>query len=175
MAVVITATAGSASANSFVTLAEAETYMEARLNATLWDAATEDTKNRALVEATREIDVLSYIGRSADDTQALSWPRQWAINPDDPDYNYFLTTDVPQRIKNAQMELAFQFIKQGTTDVAALDSNVGIKRKKIDVIETEYSDYNKAEGLSRYPRVLNYLMPLLDAGYGGLVSQVIRG
>lgn len=175
MAVTIVATAGSASANSYVTLAEADTYMEARLNATLWDAATDDSCNRALVEATREIDVLSYLGKRTSDTQALSWPRDFAVNPDDPNADYYDTTVVPTRVKDATCELAFQFIKAGTTDVAALESTAGIVRKKIDVLETEYSEFNREKGLERYPRVVNYIRPLLDGGYGGLITEVVRG
>lgn len=176
MAVVIVATVGSASANSYTTLAEANSYMEGRLNSTLWDAASDDSCNRALVEATREIDTLFFVGKRASTTQALAWPRDFAVDPDDPNGDYFATTEIPTRVKNACMELANQFIVAGTTDVAALDSAQGIVREKVDVIEVEYAPYAKASGLSRYPRVLNWLVPLLDGGVpGGLVTQVVRG
>lgn len=176
MAVAIVATAGSASANSFVTLAEANTFMEARLNASTWETdASDDTKNRALVEATREIGTLGYDGNRTDDVQALSWPRQWAVNPDDPNGDYYATTEIPQRVKDATMELAFQFVKAGTTDVAAQDSTAGITRKKIDVLETEYAEFGRASGLDRYPRVMNYIRPLLSMVSGGLMVEVVRG
>ena len=163
MAVAITETAGSATANSFVTLAEAATFMESRLNASTWeDDASTDDKNRALVEATRQISRLTWVGRRTDTTQVLSWPRQWATNPDDPNASYYTNTVIPQRVKDAQMELAFQFIKAGTTDVAALDSTHNVKRKKVDVLETEYTDsYARAEGLDRYPSVTQHIRPLL--------------
>lgn len=174
MAVTIVATAGSASANSFATLAEAETYMEARLNGATWTAASDDNKNRALVEATRELSNLTYQGYRTTDTQALAWPRQWVVNEDDPNQDYYDSTVVPQRVKDAAMELAFQFIKAGTTDVAALDATDGIIRKKLDVLETEYaSPWARAKGLARYPRVQAFVAPLLDAG--GVMTAVIRG
>lgn len=176
MAVTIVATAGGASSNSFVTLAEADAYMEGRLNSTLWDAATDDSKNRALVEATRELSAMSWCGLRVDDTQALSWPRQLAINPDDPSTAYYETTEIPDRVKWATEELAFEFIRAGTTDVAALDASTGIKREKVDVIEVEYDTVRVLGGVERYPRVVNWIAPLLNAPVGGgLNVPVIRG
>jgi hypothetical protein len=175
MAVTIVATAGAADANSFVTLAEAESYILGRLNVSLWDAATDDTKNRALVEATHELNALYWIGKRASSTQSLAWPRDWAVDPDDPNGDYYAATEIPARLKWATEELALQFVKAGTTDVAAQDSTAGIIRKKIDVLETEYAPFGRAEGLDRYPRVVNYIRPLLDGGSSGLMTQVVRG
>lgn len=176
MAVTIDATAGGASSNSFATLAEAEAYMVGRLNGSLWDAATDDNKNRALVEATRELNALAWEGDRVDTTQALAWPRQWAVNPDDPSLDYYDLTEIPDRVKWATEELAFQFIKAGTTDVAALDSADNVIRKKVDVLETEYSEpYARARGLDRYPRVMNWVRPLLSGNPGGVVVRTLRG
>lgn len=173
MAVAIVATAGSASANSFVTLAEADTYMESRLNGSTWDAATTDNQNRALVEATRELSARTWLGDRVTAAQALAWPRQWAHDPDSPTSDYYSTDVVPQRVKDACCELAFQFIKAGTTDVAALDSTDGVVRKKIDVIETEYAPFSRARGLARYPRVMQLIAPLLARAPGQL--RLVRG
>jgi hypothetical protein len=174
MAITIIATAGSASANSFVTLAEAASYMEGRLNATSWETtATTDQKNRALVEATRELSNKTYIGERADTTQALAWPRQMAHDPDSPNADFYASTVVPQRVKDATCELAFQFIKAGSTDVAALDANYAVKRKRIDVIETEYDNFQRKDGLARYPSVLRFIKPLLVGT--GVIVPIVRG
>ena len=174
MAVTIVATVGSASANSYATLAEAETYCEARLNVTLWDAATDDNKNRALVEATRELDVLGWDGYRTDDVQALAWPREWVVNPDDPNLDYYDNDEIPQRVKDSTCELALQFIKSGTTDLAAIPAETNIKRKKIDVLETEYfGPQNTPTGIDRFPRVLARVAPLLASA--GMSLGVIRG
>lgn len=175
MAVVIVATAGSASANSFTTLAELTTYMEARLNSTNFDSATTDSKNRALVEATREISGLnSWVGSRTDDTQALSWPREFAPDPDVWTQTYYANTEIPQRVKDATMELAFQFLNAGTTDIAALDPNIGVRVKTVDVISTEYFDPGqRAQGLRRYPRVWRYIAPLMASS--GSQINIVRG
>lgn len=174
MAVSIDATVGGASANSFVTLAEMTTYMEGRLNSSSFDGASTDDQNRALVEATRWLSALSWDGYRVTSTQALSWPRQWAWDPDNPAQAYFDTDEVPQRVKDATMELANQFLKAGTTDIAALDAAAGIKRKKIDVIETEYDPVRRPVGLSAYPSVVRTIKPLL-AATGPHTIELVRG
>ena len=175
MAVTIVATVGSASANSFVTLAEAATYMEGRLNASTWETdASTDNKNRALVEATRELSALEWCGRRVDDTQALSWPREMAVDPDSASDFYFDSTEVPQRVKDATCELAFQFIKAGTTDVAALPGDAEVINKTIDVISTTYADpSHRRQGLRRFPRIWRMIAPLLEPS--GSTVRVVRG
>ena len=163
MPITIDATVGGASANSFSTLVEADSFIEGRLNVSTWETdASDDTKNRALVEASRWLDRLTWIGLRADNTQALSWPRQAAINPDSPTSQYYATNELPQRVKDATMELAFQFVKAGTTDIAGLDGTRNVKSKKIDVLETEYVEsHARVKGLDLYPSVKRHLGGLL--------------
>ena len=175
MAIAIDATVGGGSANSFTTLAEANTFMTARLNASSWETdASDDDKNRALVEATRFLSALRWQGTTVDTTQALTWPRQWVTDPDNPTLDYFSTTAIPERVKDATMELAFQFIKQGTTDVAAQDGKDNVKRQKVDVLEVEYFEHGQTTGVARYPRVYNWLLPLLESS-GALTAPLVRG
>jgi hypothetical protein len=175
MAVTIDATVGGASSNSFVTLAEADTYIEGRLNASAWDDASDDSCNRALVEATREISSLTgWYGSRVTDTQALSWPRDFCPIPDGANGWYYENTLIPQAVKDATMELAFQFLNAGTTDIASLDSNIGIIEKTVDVLTTRYAEpYQRAQGLKRYPRVWRLLSPLLEVT--GSQINVVRG
>lgn len=173
MAITVVATVGSASANSFATAAEMATYMEGRLNDSAYTSADADDVNRALVEATRELSARMWRGRRVDETQALSWPRQWVVDPDSPNYDYFDTDVVPQRVKDATCELAFQFLKAGTTDVAALDSTITVKRKKVGPLETEYAEpFQRPKGLARYPSVTRYLWGLLEGSSGPVVRRV---
>lgn len=175
MPVAIDATVGGASSNSFVTLAEAATYMEGRLNASAWETdATTDSKNRALVEATRELNVLVYEGFRATSTQALAWPRYGAVDPDQFGAGHlYESTEIPQRIKDAECELALEFIKAGTTDVAALPVTDGVIQKVVDVLSTTYADPTKRkQGLQRFPRVYKLIAPLLDGAGSSL--RVVR-
>lgn len=177
MAVTIVATAGSASANSFTTLAAAESYLEGRLpSPTTWDAATGDTKNRALVSATRWLTTLAWRGRVAASDQALAWPRQGVPDPDALAGTYLATDTIPTRVVNATIELALAMVDAGTTDIAALDSTIGIKRKRIDVIETEYFDpHQRARDLDRFPAVKRPIAVLLSPAAARGALTVIRG
>lgn len=175
MALTIVATVGSASANSFVTLEEYAAHMESRLNASAFGAAELEKKKASLLEAARELQVLPYIGSRVDTTQALPWPRKYAVNPDAPEptaidglffddagESYYAEDVIPDRIKRAQIELAFEFLRAGTTDIASLERGLDVKRRKVDVIETEYVDVeDRAHRLARFPTVMRELRPLL--------------
>jgi hypothetical protein len=162
MAITVDATVGGAAANSFASLDEFGAYVDGRLNSAAFTDANPNTQNQALVEATRTLSHLGWKGERVTGTQALAWPRQWALDPDSPIADYYATTVVPQRVKDATCELALAFLKAGTTDVAALDPTRNVKRKKTDVIETEYFEpQQRALGLALYPEVVRYIAPLL--------------
>lgn len=181
-------TIGGATSNTFATLAEATLYISARLNATLWTGASADSQNMALLEACRELTRLRvWKGRRVDTTQALSWPRDYVPDPDNPNNEgllvsgygdleepfstlvYYATTIIPVRIKEAQIELALEFLKAGTSDVAALDPDTNIKRSRVDVLETEFvGQGQRATGMVRYPRVMALIGPLLEPTKTGL-------
>lgn len=176
MAVTVVADAGSASANSFATLAEADTFAESKLpSPTAWDAASDDTCNRALVSATRWLSNLLWLGARTDATQALSWPRTGVTNVDDPDENEFDADEVPQQVKDATCELAILMVAAGTTDLAAAPATDGIVRRKVDVLETEYApSYGRATDIDRFPTVTRLLVGLL-LQTGGPSVPLARG
>lgn len=175
MAVSVEATVGGASANSFILVADADTYLETRLNASAWsDAAAGDDQEKALIEATRELNLLPWVGVRVTDTQALSWPRDYAPDPDatlsdpDADYPYYAKDVIPQRVLDATCELALEFLKAGTSDLAALPDDVGIKSERVGPISTTYTNGGKPRGIARFPRIVTLLAPLLE-GSGRLV------
>jgi len=180
MPVAITATPGDANANSFVDEADAQAYIDARLNPDAWDGAAVDDQRRALVEATRELDRLRWKGTPVTLTQALAWPREDVTIPDLPDdvttesQSEYGTDEVPQRIQDATVELALEFLRAGTTDVAGLPSSIELKRRKTGPLEREFfAPHQRARGLSRFPRVVSLIRPLLDpAGVGQ--KRVVR-
>jgi len=167
MSITIVATPGSASANSFCLESEAIAYMATRLNASAWTTVEGDTctddEQKAIVEASRALSAMEWIGRRSTTTQVLSWPRWNAVNPDSPVGFLYLTTEIPQRVKDATCELAFQFLNAGTTDIASLDPALGVIEKRIDVITTRWDIHQRPQGLSRFPSVMRFLKPLLVA------------
>lgn len=101
MAITITATSGSASANSYTTLAEANTYLEAHLLASSWSSLDDERKKAALVSATRQLDTEQYAGRRQFQSQSLAWPRIGLY-----DHDGYVITGVPTKLKDAECELA---------------------------------------------------------------------
>lgn len=112
----IDATPGGASANSYLTVAEADTFAQSDLGlmAREWLSATDDTKEAALIRATDEVD--EEVGRvvaSSTRTQALLFPRY----VDRTDAGSFY---LPPRLKRATyLQAAFLLKAADTLDGAA--------------------------------------------------------
>jgi Putative DnaT-like ssDNA binding protein len=167
--VTLDATVGGAAANTFATDAEADAYIGNRLNSGAWSAASGDDQARALIEATRELSTMIWQGSRATDTQALSWPRFLAPNPDGVTITWWAYYDpgvIPQRIKDATCELALEFLRAGSSDIASTDTNSGVIEKTVDVLTTRWQPGQRPLGLNRFPRVLKLISPLLSIGTG---------
>lgn len=107
------ATAGGASANSYATVSEGDSYHNAHLYATDWTGASSPDKEKALQMATRLLDErVSWDGAKETSTQALRWPRSGVTDLD----GYSIAAGVvPQEIKNATIEFARNLIATDTT------------------------------------------------------------
>jgi hypothetical protein len=170
----IVATVGASNANSFVTEAEMDAYVEGRLNSAAWtsDAAALP----ALVEATRDLSNLSWKGWRVTETQALSWPREHVRDPDaiyDEDvgelgFPEYPVTEIPQRIKDATCELALAYLKAGATDLASVDADTNLTSKTVGPLSKSWGPAGKPTGLSRFPRVQQLIAPLLSPAASGL-------
>ena len=99
MAITLIATEGAANANSYLTLAEADSYLEAHLDASFWAALDDEAKKAALISATRELDLIEYAGRKATQAQSLQWPRISVVDRDG-----YTITGVPKLLKDATCE-----------------------------------------------------------------------
>lgn len=136
------ATAGSASANSYLSVAEANTIASSMVGTLQWNAATTDDKTRALITATNGLETLSYIGTRADPDQALSWPRSNAACGDKAP----TSTEVPRELKLACFDLAEALLGNptmlrssvATTGLVPGVANRDLKRLKLDVMELEW-------------------------------------
>lgn len=59
----------------YLTVEEATTYFEGKLNTSPWDDASEEDQGKALTQATRIIDNLNFVGEKADEDQTNQFPR----------------------------------------------------------------------------------------------------
>ena len=176
MAATITATLSSATANSYVTLAEANTYFETVPDSSTWTNKTDDQKNRSLISATRWIDSLVFYGDRCDNGQALKFPRN-NYEVDDVELNCSL---IPNNIKYAQNELA----KALANDTDAMTGNTGtdgnFSEVKLGDIEVKYNTDSQGSGsvnniMDVYPWLQSYLGAYMLGGAGAFQMRVVRG
>jgi phage gp36-like protein len=137
-------------ANSYISAADATTYHSARGN-TAW-TGTDAVKEAALLRAVAYLDgnyrkrwkgvKVRPVPTDSLAEQPLEWPRYdvqldgYTANNDGYLIGWVFPFDqIPQRLKDAQCELALRAL---AGDLAA-DRATGIKREKVDVIETEYT------------------------------------
>lgn len=98
--------------NSYVTIAEADTYFETRIDSANWFDAEDEVKEQALVTATQLVDDHVWIGTAVSPSQALAWPRSEAIY-----YDTrlgltitFASNEVPAAVKIAVFEQALHLV-----------------------------------------------------------------
>jgi hypothetical protein len=118
MALVIVATAGAATANSYVTLARAEEIMEEVVHKADWSAAADATKNSALVQATRILDALvDWDGEKSATDQSLRFPRSGLYDREGEEVD---DETIPADLERATTFLANELIKQDRTEEASM-------------------------------------------------------
>lgn len=124
MACSIDVTVGGASANSYCSIAQGDTYHETHITPDTWDDADDDEKCRALQTATRMLDQwFEWNGSAVGNTQALLWPRVGVTGPN----GYLIASDaIPVLLRNATAELARQLLDEDRTK----DSDIEAKGLK---------------------------------------------
>lgn len=153
MALVLDATVGGASANTYITRADADTYFESKYHKTAWAAATDGNKDIVLVEATRILDASFRWARfPTDEDQALQWPRNGIL-----DTNRLSLVDsdvVPDEIKWATCELAQAILVADRTADSDVETQ-GLTRLKAGSVELEFKDSVYAKPIPDV--VVNYI------------------
>jgi hypothetical protein len=185
MAIAINATVGSASANSYLTLAAAQEIIDGFVqdaDVTAWASATTDQKNRALFTATQRLDRERFLGARATDTQALQWPRTGVRKPDT--YintyavgfpfrittDYYTDTEIPQQVQYAQVVLATYL--NNNPDGIGLSGLEDYKNVKIGIIDVTPNLGYGAVGVDKVPPLMErYLTGLRISGPGNFAIK----
>jgi hypothetical protein len=139
----LVATAKSASANSYCTLAEADQYQDNRpAVSTTWGDASENNKIRALLWATKLMESLfTWTAYATTTTQALGWPRTGLLERID----VVLDSDtVPSEVKDAEAEFARQLLvsNRGQDNEIEAQGIASIKAGSV-FLQFTASQYNK--------------------------------
>ena len=178
MALIVEDGTGKADAESYISVANADTYHANRGNTT-WATLTTDEKEQALRRATDyllEVYRLKWKGSRVNDIQALDHPRSF-MERDDGEYlsyenlnisngNYYYPNDVVvTEVKNACALMAWK----AAAGELAPDLSQGVLREKVDVLEVQY-DPNSTQYV-RYRAIDNLLRPFLMGGANSLKAK----
>ncbi len=132
-------TIGSDTFTVYGTLAEADTYLNGKFGiGTTWTALPEDDRERALVQASDVLDLLTWQGARLVATQERSFPRTGLPTCDGVVQS---DSDDPTRIEEATYELAYLVSQsQFSTTVSATQAKnaANIKRVKAGSAEVEF-------------------------------------
>lgn len=176
MPAAIDATLGGTSANSYVTLAAANTYFETVPDSSTWTNKTDDQKNRSLISATRWIDALTFYGDRCAETQALKWPRNnYTIDGID-----LACTLIPEGIKVATYELARAFANDadaitGTSGTSGIYDQVELGDLKVKYNKTSQTSGVVNNVFDVYPWLQTYLGAYCLGGASNHAVRLYRG
>lgn len=153
------ATIGGTSSDSYVTVAQADSYHANHLHASTWTNAVEATKEVALKMATRLLDErITWSGAIAVTSQALRWPRSSVYTED----NVLIeSTVIPTAVINATSEFARHLIG---SDLTVDTEGKGIKSLDIDTISIEF---DKTDSKDVLPQIVVEML----RGYGSVNSR----
>lgn len=185
MAITLDPTVGGASANTYISRTDADTYFEGHSFASTWSAAAMGNKDIALAHATRILDRIKWAGTKGSSTQALAFPRRWVPTLEydaAPDYvaedfvdesvMYYDDETLPTPLVRATCELALELLKSGTSDPFAKDAN-RVQSKTVGPLSTTWFDSQDAvRGISRFPHVIGLVQHMMRSGVDGI--EVIR-
>lgn len=163
---------GLATANSYISEADADQYNDDHEGNATWTAASQAAKEKALRLATQYLDAVygpRWKGARHEELQALDWPRDGA---DDGEYS--IDNDVlPQPLLDACVELAIK--SAGGTSLIAdpTEGNIKRTRSKVGSLESEKEYMGGLTPYNRYRLVDSILRPILNSG--GAVVRVDRG
>jgi hypothetical protein len=147
---------GIATANSYATLAEADTYYDERHNVT-WQSSSTSARTVALIKATDYIDyTYSFKGTPSGTTQALQWPRTRAT-----DINLIVIDSdvIPVELKRAVFELALRSLSEDIDPDLTTSSQLQSETRKVDVISRSFS-YTAGVQVKRFTQVQKLLRGL---------------
>jgi len=134
--------------NSYVSLAEADSYFSDRLDVAAWEIASETQKQQSLITATNILDTLDWVGIISSESQLLAFPRTGSYFDPKFGYEVVLKDDVPYRIISAVYEIAYHLLNNdGLLDSTGNVSSLSIGNITLNNIRSAGRIPNSAQKL----------------------------
>jgi hypothetical protein len=158
-------TIGGTSYPAYVSVADADTYMNGSVNSAAWSGLSADDKGRAIVSAVRVIDAQKWMGTKTDPDNALEWPRTCQADP----------SVLPPALISVTINLAFA-VSQNAELVSGASVGQGATRSlKAGSVAIEYFNTGISPAQSNASTIFGYLGPLADCLANGGGSGSIMG
>lgn len=158
-------------ANSYISVAEADSYWVDHGSPVQWTGLTEDEKEVALIQATEYLET-NYCFRSClqSTTQSLSFPRLAFYDKE----GRLLAGEgvIPKQIKNAQAELALRVVIDNSARLDTSPSDSNIIEEKVGDHEITFSEPN-SQSYNLYPYVQKLLRNFILSSLNSV--RIIRG
>jgi hypothetical protein len=164
MTLVVDAVPMSTTCNSYITVADADTYVDDRvLVATVnsaWSDLSSDQKGRLLVRATESLDgLVAWFGDLYSTIQKLKWPR---INvPLEGRYNHDIGLIFPVKVTYATVEMAL-FLMEQDNAMSQTNENVVYDAVAVGPLKIDYNVAGTGSATKYFPDIL----PILLKDYG---------
>lgn len=167
-------TPGATNANSYATVDEFKAYRTNRLPASAAVLAAIDAAIEiALIVAARSLDAnFDWTGAAVDDVQALTWPRTGMLTRNG--YSISSTT-IPQALKDAQCELAYQLLAgvDLVSDSDASKQNVSSVKAGSVAVSFQTVDTSSEEAVDMFIRRLGSEFNYISNAVPGEVRRLL--
>ena len=153
---------GVVTANSYVTVEEADAILEYMIHATAWHSADLVLKEKLVVWATEILDIrTTWKGCKTHETSGLAWPRTGVYNSE-----HILIADnsVPKEVKTATSILANHLIGNDPNEV---NSQSNLEMIQADVVVLRFDPRLRVE---KFPQMVSLTIAGLgrgNFGFGG--------
>lgn len=168
MAIVVEDGSGLSNSNSYISVADADTYLtyNDHIIAT-WTALSTTEKENALIRATMYLDrYMNWNGYKVNSENALRWPRS---NVKDLDGFYFSISEIPEQVQRAVAELGYLLSQSDLDDDPA---SKGISEVTVDVIRVKFDKTDRSGPVPSAIRSM--LRGLGDCSVGSRFKKVVR-
>lgn len=147
MAVVLDATVGGVSANSYCEIAEALSYATtyfSDVDRDFWLGLSADDRTKYLIQATRQMELyLHWEGSKTSIDQALAWPRRDVWDREDEEVPPNI---IPQQIKDAECETALWLVQSATKGIEETSAQLSLVKVgpiTVDINQTQIGPVRK--------------------------------